>query len=1124
MDQKKQDYVYIEEDVLNSGISFNAKLLYIYLRKKADDHNICKKITMEKIEEDINITRKTVSALIKELTKISFIETECRGMNQHNIYRLRSGTNRTVKVEMSLITDERLSKSEKVLYLIINYSSKPISREEILMGNWISASALKKAIGTLKSLDLISEDVSGKKYYYWGTSRKAPTVDRSEIEKWLGEDYFVRNTGIFADAAAIIRDTIIKDDSKLRKNAPPLFSIYCHEYIDPEKIISAFINDRKYPNCDSFLRGMAVGESFKGFYRNNSDKEPEKKNKALKDTSLNYFVEHEKMMLYAKVTKTAGDHYIMSNLSDNGEFQTDKNEITLKKGCCYRVFLMCSNDQDDKYHLLYAEKCRSDVFKRYVINKDGCKYEDRDFCTISSSKNKKNGEITVKGLAFIRRNNLLLPFMTAMMIDGSFPKDYPKTEKGVIMNFRGEVVSVHKKGTIIKASSIRFVTRTVESRAAFLEHILGIKKEISAKLVEDGFPELSEDLYDSAYITEFFEKEGIDPQNAKRLTDRCTMIFRPGDLLKTLNAGFDSKGSDTAIQCFDRLYKEYCFDALSEFHKNPYLINNITEDATLNACDRIAVSLGIKYDDSVRIRALIKHIFMLSSENGNIGMPVNEIIEKAARFRSFDRTPEKDKIIKEISNLDDLVYLEGSDTVADRILYGHEDIIVKELKRISQAESVPLCFDREKTDRLLEELGKSISEDKYPAIENVSKSNVSILTGGAGTGKSTVIETIVGMCNKYAKKLKIAICAPTGKAASNLKLSGKNKGLTVHSLMRITPSETEAINKKIDADIIILDEASMLDIKLAASFFSSIRSGARLVLVGDKNQLPPVEAGQVFCDIMESGCFACCMLNEIHRQAGGSSIIDNSLKIIDGRSDLVCDDSFRMIRCDSDDQIRETLIDEFQKVFDKAKPFETQVIVPYKNGRDGLYALNSELQMAVNPCSESINAGRLHYSVGDKLVFNRSKYTIIDKRSKKDNRKNNIKNGKRRVALFINGQTGVVSSIDHKPMTVNVNISREKDKKKIVKLTFSNIVSEDFSLAYAMTVHKSQGSQFEDVFIVLPDKKGNFVSRRLFYTAVTRAKKRITVIYSNDEVNKAISREESRLTFLKEKLSAEFDS
>ena len=208
--------------------------------------------------------------------------------------------------------------------------------------------------------------------------------------------------------------------------------------------------------------------------------------------------------------------------------------------------------------------------------------------------------------------------------------------------------------------------------------------------------------------------------------------------------------------------------------------------------------------------------------------------------------------------------------------------------------------------------------------------------------------------------------------------------------------------------------------------------------------------------------------------------------------------------------MKKTLIDEVSALFDKNDPFAVQIIAPYNNGKTGVNSLNYALQKVLNDNKQETKIGMMVFRKGDKVVFSKSRFF------NKDNKKDDKEDGER-ITRYTNGQTGTIIEAVQHPRTIEV----KKSDEKVSKLRYNDIVSGDVSLAYAMTIHKSQGSQFNDVFVVLPKRNNDFVSRSLLYTAVTRVKKRITILYSGDEVKNAVLRDKSRLTFLKEKIENE---
>ena len=528
-----------------------------------------------------------------------------------------------------------------------------------------------------------------------------------------------------------------------------------------------------------------------------------------------------------------------------------------------------------------------------------------------------------------------------------------------------------------------------------------------------------------------------------------------------------------------RLYVKYGLKTLEELRKNPYIA--IFAGLSFMQCDIMAKDLGLHEASSYRIRAAILHILSKRKDRGDTFVPEEDLLKEAETF--FTKEGQKQKIpsslianagIKKNGNA---LYEQGK--VYLKSLYEAEEKTAVELKRLMN-EKTPLNYSNDLSKRMEELLGVKYAPEQKYSFNLLRTSGVGIITGGPGTGKTTTVNGLIRAYKEMHPENKVQLCAPTGRAAQRMTESTGQEAVTIHRLLEFLPYEgmTASRNRDnpIEGDLIIVDEVSMLDIELAALFFSAIKSGALLLLVGDVNQLPAVGAGDVLHDLIRSKKIPTCHLKTVYRQAETSSIIVNANRINDGQGDLKTAEDFLQEYKKTPEEVKEKVVSLVEELWDPKDPFKVQVLAPTHKGEAGVQSLNESLQGILNPKvdgSPEIKYGKRIFRIGDKVLLNT----------------NNYEKG------YYNGDLGIVKSIVGSTMIIDV---LGKD------IHITEELFQDVNLADAMTIHKSQGSEFENVIIALPYKPTNMLKRNLLYTAVTRGKKKVFNISEMGATYKAV--------------------
>lgn len=528
-----------------------------------------------------------------------------------------------------------------------------------------------------------------------------------------------------------------------------------------------------------------------------------------------------------------------------------------------------------------------------------------------------------------------------------------------------------------------------------------------------------------------------------------------------------------AIKIADK-YKYKAFEKLKE---NPYLCCTEFEVPFFTA-DAIALDLGFDYLDKKRIEAIIFEAVKMSKNSGNVFIYQDELNKNIKFILRNSAFHEKIPLTYFAATMIKCKWLkiEKEENEKTRIyfksLWLSEYETARHLNRL-RSDSLALPFDEKIIEKIEEETNMKYHAMQKKSFNLLKTTGIKILTGGPGTGKTTLLNGIIMAFQKLNPKSKVVLCSPTGRAAQRMSEQTGRISSTIHKLLEIKPYEDiftsrDSVNP-IDADFIIVDEFSMIDIEIMSVFLNAIRGKTLVLFVGDVDQIPSVGPGSVMRDLIKSGVIETYKLTNVYRQTSGSSIIDNANKIIKGNEDLTFDKTFDLVHLNTDEKIN----DWITNLFKNNKEFtieNTQILTTVKKGDGGTYSINRMVQKHL---FEARDAYYSSFTIGDKIIINENNYEI---------------------GVF-NGDLGYVRHILEDGIEVEIN------GKEIV---IPNIDLDIMSLAYAITIHKSQGSEFKNVIIALPDEANNMLQRNLLYTAVTRAKERIIIISKSDAFERSI--------------------
>lgn len=622
--------------------------------------------------------------------------------------------------------------------------------------------------------------------------------------------------------------------------------------------------------------------------------------------------------------------------------------------------------------------------------------------------------------------------------------------------------------------------------------IKGIGLALAARIVrrfkKDTFRIMEEEPERLAEIKGISQRKAMeiaDQVNAKKDL-RQAMIFLQQYGINT----------NLAVKIYN-VYGQRVYGVLTE---NPYQMAEDIDGVGFKTADEIASRVGIRTDSDFRIRSGILYSLQQAASEGHTYLPMEELTLRTAALLEID--PEH--IEKHYMNLaiDRKLVMQQKDGVTQiysSVFYHMEANAAMMLKQLD----VSYKASDEEIERRIKHIEKQtkiqLDEQQMNAVKEAVRNGLLIITGGPGTGKTTTINTII----KYFEMegLDIFLAAPTGRAAKRMTETTGFEARTIHRMLEVNggPDGAGGFERNeqnpLETDVIIIDEMSMVDISLMHALLKAVVAGTRLILVGDVNQLPSVGPGAVLKDIIDSGKFHTVKLNKIFRQASTSDIIVNAHKINNGE-EVVLDnksmDFFFLKRYEADKIIQVTLQLVKQKLpkYVEATEYDIQVLTPMRKGLLGVERLNTILQMYLNPESPSKREkeyGGVIFREGDKVMQIKNNYQLEwEIRSKYGLC---IDKG---TGIF-NGDTGIIKEINFFAETLTVSF----DEGKMVEYPFKLL--EELELAYAITIHKSQGSEYPAVVIPLFQGPRMLMNRNLLYTAVTRAKKCVTLV-GNDEI------------------------
>ena len=545
-----------------------------------------------------------------------------------------------------------------------------------------------------------------------------------------------------------------------------------------------------------------------------------------------------------------------------------------------------------------------------------------------------------------------------------------------------------------------------------------------------------------------------------------------------------------------RVYKSFGANAVNIIKENPYILCTAENGISFEKADSIGKMYGVSQDSPERVYAGLVYVLEYNADlNGHTCLPREKLQSAASQILGINEdvvTGLLDRFIdsKELRKYshDETVFIMTS-AVYDAEVYINSRVRESE-KYIRRFASTDIYAMIEKVENYF---GINYAPEQKEAIYYGLNDGIMILTGGPGTGKTTIVKGLISIFKSL--DLKCVLSAPTGRAAKRLSEATGQEAKTIHRMLEM--DRTDSVDRRfnrdarnpLDEDVVIVDEASMVDLSIMAALFRALRRGSRLILIGDADQLPSVGAGNVFFDMIKSGRIRTVRLSEIFRQSRESLIITNAHRINKGENPILNDTTkdFFFVRRENENLIAETvatlITERLPKTYGKQIKQGIQVITPSKKGAGGTSLLNTELQKRINPSStfkREVELNAVIYREGDKVMQTANNYDVEWEKN------NDVGSG------VFNGDIGVIESIDTREEEMKVRFD-----DRVAKYSFQ-LAKDELELAYAITVHKSQGSEYPVVILPMYSCPPMLMSRNLLYTAVTRAKKMVIIVGRSD--------------------------
>lgn len=686
-------------------------------------------------------------------------------------------------------------------------------------------------------------------------------------------------------------------------------------------------------------------------------------------------------------------------------------------------------------------------------------------------------------------------------------------DEGEELRLTGQYINHPKFGPQFQA---QLCERSLPKTAAAIQRYLasGVIKGIGPVIAKRIVAEFGEDSLEIIEKTpeRLVEVEGITARKYKKISQEYNKTFGVRALMMFLSK-FNISPSYGV-----KAWKTIGENAVEMITSNPYILCKADIDLPFEKAEDMAKELKISNDDENRVSAGIGFVLKGNLSQGHTCLPLDRLKSTTCKALKIDEDLFDEVLQNEIENENLVIYnKKGRDFIYLREYYLAESYIAKRFSVMRRCVyDNGINFDDViKVDEYQNNIKYGKLQKK--AINVALSKGLMILTGGPGTGKTTTLNAIISLFEQQGDK--VLICAPTGKAAKRISDLTGYEAKTIHRLLDIQPSDGDKFdfvhdqNNPLDCDVVIVDEMSMVDVLLFQSLLSALPLNCKLIMVGDADQLPSVGAGNLLKDLIESNAVTVVKLTEIFRQAEKSCIVTNAHKIVSGQMPELTkkDNDFFFFQRLSFDEVTKTTLElcceRLPKAYDISPTDDIQVLCPTRQGPIGVVGFNKQLQNILNPYNKLMPEIKTHtytFRVNDKVMQTKNNYDIKWVR------------GEEKGCGIFNGDIGTVVDVNRRAMTLKIDFEG--------RICIYNLgMIENLELAYAITVHKSQGSEFNVVILPLFGGYDKLYFRNLLYTAVTRAKKMLIIVGSANRVKFMVenNRRTNRYSCLKSMLEAE---